>query len=350
MILTGGLFGIIHEPDEPDPQRRYKGLVWHDWRGDDVPPEGYYLFSSPDGLHWRQDLPEPVILNQNKTQPGVGDTSTFRRDPILRKYICDVKVLFRSPTTMRSRGMMESDDLIHWSRPRMTFYPDALDASDTQIYGHVGFVYESMWIGLLRVMHTQRVPDSYKQTTIEMTASRDGRHWTRVGRREEVLALGEPDAWDPHYHDPHTPPLLVGDELRLYYRSVPLRAPRDDPESRRRKVHQIGLATLKRDRFVSLDADDEPGMVVTRPLTFDGRALHVNAQVGAGGYVKAALQDRAGRPVAPWTLANCQAVTGDVLGAPVTWSQRDTVERPADQSLRIAFALKNARLFAFWIE
>ncbi|MBH07104.1 MAG: hypothetical protein CMJ20_12370 [Phycisphaeraceae bacterium] len=350
VILTGGLFAIFDEPDAPDPSRRFKALVWHDWRDSKpVPPEGYYLFSSPDGIHWKQDRTDPVIWSQNRQQPGVGDTSTARWDARLGKYICDAKILFRNPT-MRSRGMIESDDLIHWSRPRMTFYPDALDAADTQIYGHLGFVYESMWVGLLRAMHTEQVPNSDKQTTIELTASRDGRHWSRVGRREEFIALGEPGSWDPHYHDPHTPPVLVGDELWFYYRSMPLPAPRSDPQNAKTRISRIGLATLRRDGFVSLNGTDDPGLVVTRPLTFDGCRLFVNAQVGDGGYIKAEIRNTAGEAVKPYVMSECQPLTTDVLNGQVVWAGQTAVQRSADQSMRIAFEVKNARLYSFWLE
>ena len=246
--------------------------------------------------------------------------------------------------------MMESDDLIHWSRPRMTFYPDALDAADTQIYGHTGFVYESMWVGMMRVMHTERVPNSYKQTTIELTASRDGRHWSRVGHREEFLPLGRSDEWDPHYHDPHTPPILVGDELWFYYRSQPLGAPRSDPQIAKTRISRIGLATLRRDGFVSLNGGDDPGLVVTRPLTFDGCRLFVNAQVSDGGYIKAEIRNTAGEAVKPYVMSECQPLTADVLNGQVAWAGKTTIRRSADQSMRIAFEVKNARLYSFWLE
>ena len=136
VILVGGLVGIFEEPG--DPKHRFKGVVWHDWRASDCtpPPEGYYLYTSPDGIRWKQQRSEPIGLNQSHTQPGIGDTSAFRWDSRLRKYVGDAKILFRQPETMRCRGMMESDDLIHWTRPRMTLYPDGLDAPDSQIYGH----------------------------------------------------------------------------------------------------------------------------------------------------------------------------------------------------------------------
>jgi len=346
VIPGGNIWGIFHEPQDPDPDRRYKAVVWHEPKY--VPREGYFVYSSPDGLRWERETPDPVALSIDRyAMPcvGIGDTTLFRWDPRLKKYIGDTKFVF--VPRMRCRGMMESDDLIHWSRPRMTLHPDGLDAPDSQIYGHCGFVYESMWIGMMRMMHTTHVENSYKQTTVELTASRDGRHWTRVGRREEFIPLGRPDEWDPHYHDPCTPPVLVGGELWIYYRSVPLWSGERKGHD---KISRIGLAKLRRDGFVSLNAGSTPGTVVTRPLTFTGERLLVNAEIAEGGYLKAELRDVSGQAVPPYTMATCRPVTGDALRARVTWTGRETIERTAAMSLRLAFELKDAKLYSFWIE
>jgi len=339
IIPYGNLWGVFYEPNDPDPNRRYKGLIWHEHVR-----EGYYLYTSPDGIRWTQIRKEPVALSlQSYTMPqnGIGDTSLFRWDSRLGKYIGDVK--FVLPGKMRVRGMMESDDLIYWTRPRMTIYPDGLDDPDSQIYGHMGFYYESMWIGFMRVMHTRRAK-SYKQTTVELTASRDGRHWTRVGKREEFIALGKPNDWDAHYHDPSTEPILIGNELWIYYRSTRMGAKKEHQR------HCIGLAKLRRDGFVSLNAGEKTGTVVTRPLTFKGKELFVNAEVGKGGYVKAGLRKRSGKAVRAYTLAKCTPVTGNVLDGRITWEGKGTIECPPKTSLRLVFELKNAKLYSFWIK
>jgi len=275
-------------------------------------------------------------------QTGIGDTSIFRWDPLLEKYVCDVKYVL--PGKFRCRGMMESDDLIHWTRPRMTIYPDGLDASDSQIYGHLSFCYESMWLGFLRVMHTDI---GWKQTTVELTASRDGRHWYRAGKREAVIALGGDSDWDADYHDPSWDPILVDDELWIYYRSVSRRGGDQNP-----KVgHAIGLATLRRDGFASLNAGNEEGTVVTRPLNFNGNALFVNAEVGEGGWVKAGLLSRDGEPVASCSLAACQPVTADTTAGRLAWAGAHGMPSLGkDEHVRIEFTLKNAKLYAFWVE
>ncbi len=112
----------------------------------------------------------------------------------------------------------------------------------------------------------------------------------------------------------------------------------------------IGLAKLRRDGFVSLNAGDKPGTVVTRPLTFEPGTLHVNAGIADGGYLKAELRDAAGTVIRPYSLADCHPVTGDVMKAAVKWGGASELMRPQDQSLRLVFQLKNAKLYSFWIE
>jgi len=206
----------------------------------------------------------------------------------------------------------------------------------------VGFVYESMWIGFMRVMHSRKV--SYKQTTAELTCSRDGRHWTRVGKREEFIALGGPKDWDAHYHDPAAEPILIGDELWIYYRSTRSGKARD------KQKHYIGLAKLRRDGFVSLNAGEKTGTVVTRPLTFEGRHLFVNAEVARSGYLKTALWTTSGPSPAEHALSQCKPVTGDVMAARVAWKGGSEIEHRKGEPLRVVFEMKDAKLYSFWVQ
>jgi len=341
VIPSGNLFGLHVDESEPDPKRRYKGIVWHE--PEFVPREGYFLYTSPDGIHWSRERPEPLALSLSgytMPQSGIGDTSIFRWDRRLGRYVGDVK--FVLPGKMRTRGMMESDDLIHWTRPRMTIYPDALDDPDSQIYAHLSFCYESMWLGFLRVMHTERTK-GYRQTTVELTASRDGRHWYRVGNREEVIPLGSEDEWDTDYHAPAWDPIPVGNELWIYYRGGKVR------RNLTRRC-DLGLAKIRRDGFVSLDAADELGSVLTRPLTFSGRRLFLNADIAPGGHVSVGVLSADKQPLAGYSLADATLIRDGGLAQPVAWKTENEIPLSRDAHLRLTFQLKNARLYSFWIE
>ena len=135
----------------------------------------------------------------------------------------------------------------------------------------------------------------------------------------------------------------MGDELWFYYRSARLR--RD--ETRR---YALGLAKLRRDGFVSLDAGDEPGTLTTRPLSFAGKSLWINTDVATGGWIRAAVLNPDGDAIAEQSLDASEPITSGSLAARMTWKQTRQLACPVDGHLRLRFQLHRAKLYAFWIE
>ncbi|MBN2292750.1 MAG: hypothetical protein JXM70_10015 [Pirellulales bacterium] len=355
-LPQGSIEGLFYEPQEPDKSRRYKALVWHDPKDQKeyAPREGFYLYWSPDGLHWQGDNRRCIIPNgQGGNFPaspctGVGDTTNFRWDHKLKKYVSNVKILFRNPSTLRTVGFCESDDLIHWTRPRMAMHRDALDESDTQMYEHITFPYESMWLGFVRAMHTER--KGWKQVEVEMSASRDGRHWTRICRGQRFMHINKDDSWDADYLIPGRPgePLLVDGKLRFYYWGTRQSRERDG-KGNRYDMH-VGLATLRRDGFVSLTAMNAPGVIVTRPLSFKGKRLFVNAEVQDGGSIKIGLLNAEGKVHPGYAPDECLPITKGEVTIPVKWTNTGEFTLPADKHARVRFELKKAEVYAFWFE
>ena len=355
-LPQGTIEGLFYEPDDPDGNRRYKALVWHDPQGQGAyaPREGFYLYGSPDGIHWQGNNQRCIIPNgqggkfPDELLSGIGDTTNFRWDTKLNRYVANVKILFRKPT-LRTAGYSESEDRIHWPRPRMVLHRDALDEPDSQMYEHTTFQYESMWIGFVRVMHTERT--GWKQVDVELSCSRDGRHWSRVARGRRFLPLGPESSWDADYLIPGRPgaPLMIDGKLRFYYWGTRRADKRDGPEGVPWVMH-IGIATLRRDGFVSLNAGQQPGTVTTRPLSFCGKKLLVNAEVADSGYVKVSVLSSSNETVENYALGDCLPVTKDAVRAPVAWKSSTDIRLPAGEHIRMKFELKNAKLYSFWIE
>jgi hypothetical protein len=383
----GQLRGLIYNPDLPDEEGRYKAVVQRRYNAQQQEPGGFYLYHSRDGINWER-RPERAILDQtiNVMRPGefrpmgvgtpaefrwdgtdhfqlngVGDTSTFRYDTILKRYIFDGKVgLYFTPEKIQQLGLemdhkprlrlrtfSESDDLIHWSPPRFLLYPDRLDPPDRQMYGHVGFVYESMWIGVLQAMRVRAT--GWKQTDLQLTYSRDGRQWLRPREREPFIPLGDADDWDADYSvSCYTAPVRVNDELFFYYGGS--RNPERDRDPEGRWPLYVGLAKLRRDGFASLNAGETPGRVMTRPLARAGDSLFVNADVGEEGWIKAAVLSRDAEPIGQYTLEDAAPLNQDTTRGRMVWKSNEEIDLPDHEHLRIVFQLKNARLYSFWIE
>lgn len=362
----GEVRGFIYNPDSADPQRRYEAVIERRANEDTNEKGGFYVYHSADGLHWMQTRTPPILQRTYSTMPGVpfwakgvGDTSIFRYDPVLKKYICDTKFNIYLPEEkikqlgivpdhkprLRLRAFMESDDLIHWSRERFLMFPDRLDPPDRQLYGHIGFVYESMWVGMIRTM--RMIPKGFKQVDIQLSYSRDGRHWSRPAQRQPFIALGTDDSWDADYLGPaKNGPVLVGDELWFYYFGA-RSAERTDVSA---WSFGIALAKLRRDGFASIDAGETPGRMITRPMTFEGRKLFVNADVAEDGWVKAAVLTTDSDPLESYALDDSIALKKNTTRGPMVWNSKKELASPGDGHFRFVFQLKKARLYSFWIE
>ncbi len=362
IIDNGYMIGLVENPAAADQSQRYVAMVCQ--AEPHVKVSGFYVYHSPDGIRWTGKLDWPALICSDNAMlygsRGVGDTSIFRYDAMLGRYVVDAKFNLYLPTDLmakldmplelgknriRSRATVESEDLIHWTRPRFTIFPDEHDERDAQIYGHIGFVYESMWLGILRVLHQERT--GWKQVELEQTYSRDGLHWSRPAVRRPFIPLGAADSWDPDYSDPaHAGPLPVGDELWFYYRGS-RSSVRDKKD---RYTMSIGLATLRRDGFVSLDAGAAAGRLTTRPLTVPGRSLFVNADVASDGWVKAGVVSRDGNSKDGYRLENSIALKKGTTRGQMVWQGTEHLSVEKDTHVRLVFELKNATLYSFWIE
>jgi hypothetical protein len=130
----------------------------------------------------------------------------------------------------------------------------------------------------------------------------------------------------------------VGDKLHFY-----VSGGRKKPN-----VKTTGLATLRRDGFVSLDAGPEPGVVVTRPVQFSGRRLFVNTDTSKGS-LRVEVLTRGGQVIPPYSAGNCIAVQADQTLAEVKWRGADDLASLAGRPVRFRFLLENGRFYSFWV-
>jgi hypothetical protein len=375
ILPAGDLRGLLHEPQ--DGAAPWKAVWEHNSPArspEGITREGYHVYTSPDGIRWshahlslphgpRRRPTSPEAVASPLPLPRLGDTGHVRWDAGLRTYVCDAKGTVPRqggdavPTAglpggdghHRFRLQLESDDLVHWSRPRVVAFPDRrdLEAGTIGFYGLLGTTYESLWIGYLRAHRL----DPWKRVDVQLVTSRDGRTWSRAGDRGVFLPLGPEGSWEPDYSEiNHAGPLLVDDELWFFYRgSILERHRRSGPDLRK----GLGLARLRRDGFASLSAGAGGGSVTTRPLTFSGRRLLVNAAARGGGELRAEVLTPDGLPLSGFGAADCRPVRGDSTAALLVWTGGQVGDaRPpsgAAYPLRLRFCLTSADLYAFWV-
>ncbi len=367
---------IILDPFETDPQKKYKAVgnaskgvdeaklqrlkdkfELVDWYRD-KDHRLYYSAYSADGLRWTVN-PEPILLGC--------DTITLSQDPVTGEYLAfhkrqgDPRVV-----GIRQVFLSVSKDMEHWSEPQPVIVADEVDNKAakklkggiySEFYNLSAFPYAGQWLGF--ATHFRRVDppsalfgndevNGVKRShtgiiDVQLVHSRDGRHWHRCSDRSPVIALG------PHAYDAGSifglcnSPVIVGDEMRIYYTAVTTPHGGLAPD----RQQSVAMASWPLDRLASLRAGEKQGSVETHEFVPEGRRLFVNADIGKGRLMVEVL-DASGK-----TLAGYESEAGAIQGEnsvklPIRW--KDAAELPAGVPMRLRFHLENGDLFSYRID
>ncbi len=313
---------------------RIKCLVQRDMH------DPHWLAVSPDCRTWSSPLPAG----------RAGDYCSFFYNPFRSVWVYSVK---RDGPRGRSRYYAESPDFltegafnnsVYWCNADRLDEQDPVARSAPQLYSLNAVAYESLMLGIFYVHlgPPNEICDKGKYpkiTELKLGFSRDGFHWDRPDRRAFIPAARREGAWDRAYvHSTAGVCLIDGDRLLFPYCAFSGLTP-----DGRRGMYlgaSVGLATLRRDGFASLDADGTGGSLTTRPVTFTGKQLFVNAAC-PNGELKAEILD---------------GVTDQVLRSPFTADPFDSthhrlldVSAFANRPVRFRFRLTRGSLYAFWV-
>lgn len=332
---------VLFDAGETDPARRYKCLYWDHGSGgyevrDGKPyckpgeDDGMCAAVSADGLHWRP-IPENPIL---KKYCDTNQNLLF--DPALARYVA-----FSRFGMGRVMARSESADFRRWSEPALVLKCDDADGPAAQIYGAGVDLYEGVYLAMIWIYHegTDATIDT------QLATSRDGIHWTRVADRAVWLALGDTDSWQGGMVRSVERIIPRGNELFVYYGGIhgPHGRPGHPPVERKHRG-ALGLVTLRRDGFGSLQAGRDEGWLLTRPFQLPDGELHVNVDA-KDGELRLALCDAAGEPLDD--VAAPQPVAGDRVDAVVRFDA-DHLRAHADRTVRLRFAVRQAHLYSYW--
>ena len=198
----------LYDLQDPDPQRRYKAVIGI---GDRSRNMGVAF--SPDGLHWTPYEGNPVI----DQRVGAGKVIW---DDRIRQYVGYLRPLPSPPVaamgnvSIRVIGRTTSPDFLQWELPQnqVVLVPDELDPLDTQFYTASVYKDRGVYFAFLSVYHVNSL-----MVDIQLAFSRDGIEWQRVGKRQPVLTYGMPDRFDSHGIYVYSPPVVLEEEIRVYY-------------------------------------------------------------------------------------------------------------------------------------
>ena len=355
---------VLYDPMEVDPARRFKSFF---------PTQ---LAVSPDGYRWKV-LDVPPIRSS--------DEQNFSLDQSSKLYIGTVKQ--RGPYG-RSVYLTTSEDFEQWTEPKLIFHADQLDQElgrrnieerladpgtwkplpifkidpsvyNVDVYNMGVFRYEGLYIGTPALYHAiARVPN-YPNTIgfhlVQLVSSRDLKTWKRLGDRRPFIGSSPigAGAYDLTQIIGPSYPLERGDELWFYYTGLKYRGTFSYvgkyPEGRDITIPgleadrgAICLAVLRRDGFVSLDAGETQGTLVTKPFVLPAGKLWVNVEAPEGD-LRVEVLDAEER-----VQAVSPGLKGDLKQAEVQWQTGD-LSRLSGQQVSLRFRLRQASFYSYWI-
>jgi hypothetical protein len=293
------------------------------------------LAGSPDGTAWTPLDPSQVIKHSH-------DINGLHYDPVRNWYVATLSVYrpgYDWKNNRRVTMQSHSTDLVTWSVPHYVALPSTeADEGETQFYAMDGYLARGRTtVGMVKVLRddlkADDPPDPADAYGVGYTAlawSHDGVHWLRDTDPKK-------GAWD-HAHAWIDEQVPVDGEVYLYYGGY----------ARGHKVNrfeerQIGLLKIKRDRYVARVAGDAPGVLRTVAFTSNGGGLSVNADASKGS-LQAQVVDENGNVLKGYAYADCAPVSTDALDAPLQWKGKSDALK--GKTIRLEFALRNARLFA----
>ena len=293
-----------------------------------------WIYVSPDGVNW--------------TQTGYtgdwGDRSTFFWNPFRKVWVMSTRHGWGQP---RARRYFEIKDFVngpYWHKtdePPIWVGADILDPPrpdykiSPQLYNLDAAGYESLILGSFTIWRGQP-PPRQKPNEVCLGFSRDGFHWTRPDRRPFCPVSETPGAWNyANVQSAAGGCLVMGDQLFFYV-------------SGRGNGQVAGLATLRRDGFASVDADESGGTLTTRAVTFKGAYPFVNVDAPQGE-LQTEILDEDGRAIAPFTTGNCLPIQVDSTMAALHWKGAPDCAAVSGKKVHFRFHLKSGKLYAFWV-
>ncbi len=350
-------FNVIKDPQDPDPQRRYKA------QGEVEGPisnttGGAINAYSPDGVHWTEHPGNPVVNHG----PNFADASTVLGwDPKRQKYVGyfrpghplahEIDGIGRH-RHIRTIGYSESDDFEEWTPTRIMLAPDHLSRVDHQFMQFTASIYGDFYVGFLMLHQT------HEQTwETFLLSSRDGFHWTWVDRHVPFLSYGQLGSYDAGYMTP-SGPILHDGTIWVYYGAF-RGAHGYDPVKRGRAAGDgpnmsIALATLPEDRWAGLLAGPNQGLLITKPLIFNGSRLKldIDASVTHGKPeqipafdecdVRVAIADQSGLSISGFDFEHSTRIRSGGIHE-ISWDGKN-LRRLQGEAVRLRVEMRNCCL------
>ena len=330
---------VVKDELEAAPERRYKMVVEQ--------RRGNTLHFSADGLRWRAAaLVNPRYLpdSSQRNPEWWGDRRNLFYDPLEKIPDRRWKVYTHCsgmPDLVRKTCRHWSPDLFHWTPdPRN---PVMHPRAGAEVEQHLTSVwpYAGLYVGMFDAWNPVQLQQQ------QLVASRDGVNFVHVFDGQYVIETGKPGEWDAGWTSPANVPVEVGDEIWYYY-SGHSSFMGTETEWNLTPL-ATGLATIRRDGFVSLDVEAGRGRGQFLTIPFETTrgtiGLEVNAEGLSEGAGRLYVQVGSGYTV----VATSHALTEDGVRVTVLWPNGGgRLALPPGEKLQLRFLFEGqARVYSF---
>ena len=304
-----------------------------------IKQHGHYAYGSKDGIHWN-------VLNNNRPVLRVSDRSMFWWDPAKKIFAGAAK---RSHNNKRAQAYAWSRDMIHWTvTPDWVHVAEQGDHPGDEAEAAYGFPYAGQWIGFAEMRRVRKsdkgLLDRGTRINWELLSSRDGRQWSRP-LNTLFFSDAEKETWRHRVFKVFAnPPIERDGKLFIYYGgktgTVPI-------ETGYQPFQALCLATLRKDGFVSLSANNTTGQVVTKPFLATGKRLWLNVKIHDQGNLRVEALSADGRPIPGFELQHCVPIKTSGLKVGVTWKQPFQWTQLSGKAVSLRIQMRNTDLYSF---
>lgn len=312
---------------------------------------------SLDGIHWGKT----VALSGE-----LYDRCAAYYDPFSKKYVLSLKTITdkgrsrnylaeKDPELLVSLAHRTfdkvSDKYIHYwfssdeDDPRNPDFPTICP----QIYNHEAMPYESLMLGYFTVWQGPENKDCdslkiQKRNEVLLGWSKDGFYWNRENKTPFLPVDSDRNAWNAgNVQSTAGNPLIVGDSLYFYmsgrYNSKPIHD----------SNFATGLAMLRRDGFMSVQAREKEGRLITVPFLVEHKHLFLNVDV-LSGKLQVEILDEKGKPIDGFTQKDALTLAHvNSTKQSIAWKKHKDLSSLIGKIISIKFYLTNGDLYSFWL-
>ena len=292
---------------------------------------GLRAYVSADGLRWKRLRDEPIIPNEW----GAFDSQNLAFwSQSEQCYVCYFRVFDnRHSPGVRAVRRSTSKDFLNWSKP-VDVKMNLPRPGGSNRYGHR---MEQLYVNNIKPYF--RAPHIYIGLPTRVNFDRNA--------PGEVLLMTSRDGvnFDRTFTDVFSRPGAAGSYgNRGHY--IANHLIQTGPAELSIYSYNGRRWTLRLDGLASLNAPFAGGQMVTKPLTFKGDRLQINARTAGIGFVRVEIQDAEGRPIEGYAVGDCTPIVGDDVSHEVCWKGRADVSKLSGKPVRLRFVMKDADVYS----